>query len=789
MFKQNFFLFLRNIRKNKSTFLISCFGLGIGIASFIVLALYVYNDLTYNHFHKNITNIYRVMEGESDQTKGPLLPEAIKRIPEIEDGTRIFDWDGYRLSNGIRAFEENVLYVDSGFFSVFSFPLVEGNADDGIREKFGAVISSDLAKKYFGDEPAIGKKLQVGFEDQFLSVQAVVEIPSNSTIQFDIVTSYETGETISPWIKGVHDWYNTFSITYVQLKEGTDRTQVLAKFQDIVKENFLPVGQNNTQIDLLPFKSYHSKMESNGTMITILAVIALGILIIAIVNTLNLSITNSLSRTREVGIKKVHGATRKDLFLQLILESLLMGLSALVAGVLLVKFFILPGFNNLFETKLLLDLAEFKMLAVVLLLIWLGTGLICGSVPALLWARGKLVHSLKGELGRTKKPGITKNTAIIVQFMIATVLITGTFLIRKQVNYMMDKDPMFDLENLLVVPTNYWQHSDVDKASENLQLIASEMEASPFVNSIAFSGPVPGDYNQNYNSFFPEGKAAVDRIGLRKAYVGEDYFKTMGIEIKSGHGFDKDSYSLESTVVLNKKAMEVLGYERAEGQIIREAGENGHPYRLIGTIDNFSYQGVQHEMQPLAHFYSQRENYVDWDYLTIRSEAGAVHQVISLLEGKWKEHLPEATLDYQFANVNLDKYYDEYRRINTLVTWFSILAIILSCTGLFAMAGYAITRRTKEIGVRKVNGASISQVLVLLNKDFLKWVLLAFMVACPLGYYGLHKWLEGFAYRTDISWWLFAAAALLCLAVAFLTVSWHSYKAATINPVNALREE
>ncbi len=788
MLKHNIFLFLRNIKKNKSTFLINTMGLGAGIASFLVLALYVYNDLTYNHFHENISNIYRVREGESSMTKGLLLPQMIKEIPEIENGTRIFDWEGFRISYKDVAFLENIYYVDDGFFSVFTFPFTEGSAQDAIEDTYGVVISKAFAKKYFGTDSAIDKQLRIKYEDIFLTVKGVVDIPDNSSVKFDIVASYETGEEISPWIKDVHDWYNTFSITYVQLKDGANAEDVKDKLQRIVIENFLPVGENKTDLNLLPFGEYHAAEESNQTLIIILAIIALGIIGIAIVNFINLTITNSLVRIKEIGIKRVHGATRQNLFGQIMTESLMVSLIALIFGIVMVAL-LLPTFNRLFETDLQFNPIQNTLLLGVLVIIWGIVGLLSGLIPALFWSRSKLIQSLHGNLFPINKKSVSRHSLIVIQFVIAIVLISGTFMIRKQIDFMLQKDPKFDGENVIAVQTDSWQYENLEEASRNLKRISEELEANPFVESVSFSGSIPGDYDENYNGFYPEGSSTAERMFLRKAYVGQNYFKTMGIDFLNGSGFDQATTAVKNSVVLNKKAMEELGFTEATGQILHEGSRTGNPYRIVGVIDNFSYQGVQREIQPLAHFFSEQENFADWDYLLVKAKAGASFQVIDLLKEKWQEGLPGFPPTHFFANQKLNEQYKEYIKVNTLIAWFSILAILLSCVGLFALSKFTMARRVKEIGIRKVNGAKVSEILALLNKDFLKWVIVAFVIAVPLAYYGFTKWLEGFAYKTTISWWIFALAGIAALLVALATVSWQSFRAAMANPVDALRDE
>ena len=778
----------RFLLKKKNYLLINVFGLGIGIASFLILLLYVYNDYTYNHFHKNFSNIYRVREGEGVQTKGLLLSKLMEQIPEVENGTRIFDWDGYRLSYGEHAFQEDLQYVDTGFFSVFSFPFKEGSASKGIHDKYGVVVSSQFAEKYFGQTSAIGKKLQVKFDNIFLQVNGVVDIPDNSSVRFDIVTSYETGMEISPWVRQVHDWYNTFSATYVLLRDGTKPESIQDKLQNIVHENFLPVGENKTNLNLLAFKEYHAARESNQTLIIILAIIAIGIIGIAIVNFINLTITNSLTRTKEIGIKKVIGASAQSLIQQIMTESLMVSFVALIVGSGL-TYFLLPTFNQLFETQLHFNLFQNKLLILLLISIWLIVGVLSGLVPSLVWSRTKLIQSLRGNLFSANKNGASRYSLVVVQFVIAIMLISGTFLVRKQINFMVQKDPKFDKENVIVAELESWQYPDQKVASQKFKVIAEELEASPYVESVCFSQNTMGNYSENYNMFYPEDKSGLEKIRFRKAYVGRNYFKTYGIQLLSGAGFDQELTSYDKSMVLNKTAMDQLGYKEAAGQIFHESNETGYARNLIGEVDDFSYQGAQREMQPLAHFFDEKENLADWNYLSVRAKAGTSLQVIKLLQEEWRKIGPESTASYFFANDKLNEQYKEYVRVNKLITWFSVVAIILSCIGLFALSSYAMTRRTKEIGVRKVNGARISEVIVLLNKDFIKWVVIAFVIASPVAWYALYKWLESFAYKTELSWWIFALAGLLALSIALLTVSWQSWKAAARNPVEALRYE
>ncbi len=777
----------RYLLKEKGYLLINILGLGTGIAAFLLLFLFVYNDFTYNHFHQNLSAIYRVREGKEILTKGPLLPKMLEQIPEVENGTRIFGWESARLSYGGKAFPENIQYVDTGFFSVFSFPFIEGSSANGIHEKYGAVVSREFAKKYFGDEPATGKKLQVRFDGMFLQVNGVVDIPANSSIRFDLVTSYETGQEISPWLADIHDWYNTFSNTYVLLRKGTNPESIDAKLQQIVHENFIPVGENKTDLNLLPFKDYHAAVESNRTLIVILAVIAFGIIGIAVVNFVNLTITSLLTRTREIGLKKLMGVSRFHLFTQMMTETLMISLLALLAGCLL-AWLILPVYNQLLHTALSFDLTENKWLVPMCLLIWVMIALLSGLIPSLFLARTSLSQNLKGELFVSKSANL-RYSLVVVQFIIAIVLISGSLLIRKQISDMISKDPMFDRENVIVAQLDTWQYADPEAASRKFRIISEELKRNPYVEAVSFSQAIPGTYQENYNTFYPEGGSAIDQLSLRKSYVGRDYFKTYGIPFQSGSGFDDDQTNYGNKVVLNRAAMRELGFSETAGQVIREGSKTGTVYEVIGEIKDFSYQGVQREVQPLAHFCVEREKLSDWDYLSVRAKAGATSRVVELIRKEWEQTAPSLPVTWFFAEDKLNEQYAEYEQVNKLIALFSVVAIILSCMGLFALSSYMMTRRTKEIGIRKVNGATVVEVIVMLNRHFVKWIVVAFMIAAPLSWYALHQWLGSFAYKTELSWWIFALAGLLDLGIALLTVSWQSWKAATRNPVEALRYE
>jgi len=354
---------------------------------------------------------------------------------------------------------------------------------------------------------------------------------------------------------------------------------------------------------------------------------------------------------------------------------------------------------------------------------------------------------------------------------------------------MIQKDPKFDKENVVVADLDNWQYPDPKLASQKFRLISEELKSSPYVESVCFSQNIPGTYNENYNNFYPEGGSVLNVISLRQAYVGRNYFKTYGIKILSGNGFDQDLTSYKDGVILNESAMKKLGFAEADGQILHVSSATGDKMKVVGAIEDFSYQGAQREMQPLAHFFGESENLSSWSYLSVRAKPGTSLKVIALLKSNWQNAEPKSSVNVYFAIDKLNDYYKEYIQINKIIAWFSALAVILSCLGLFALSSYALTQKTKEIGIRKVTGGRILEIMLMLNKNFIKWVAIAIVIAAPIAWFSLHKWLEKFANKTELSWWIFVLAGLIALCIAIFTISWQSWRAATRNPVEALRYE
>ncbi|MFO7658596.1 MAG: FtsX-like permease family protein [Bacteroidales bacterium] len=789
MIKNYFITALRYLLRNKTFSVINTIGLSIGISAFILLFLYVHNELTYDRFHINRNNIYRLCENQMEFTKGLVLPKLLEDYPEITSGSRYLDWAGHMISYEEKDFIQEVRYVDTGFFSVFSFPLMYGDAVNLLSEKNSVVISKKIAGIYFGDENPVGKRLDVDFgKHSFIVTGVLDDIPNNSSIRFDMAVNHETGIELSPWLNQVYDWYNTFSQSYIQVNPGTDVKLLEDKIQKVVQDHFLTGNDKKPRLTLLPLTELHNKTSENKTFIYILIFIAIGVLVIASINFINLSTANSIKRASEVGLRKVMGAGRNSLLRQFMGESLIISLLALFIAVVITEL-LLPVFNQMFDTKLNLEYRNVFFTYPVLLFLWFFTGVLSGIIPSMLLARFNIISSLKGEVATGNRAVRLRSAMVIFQLLISIVLVIGTMLMKKQIHFMKNHELKIEKENVIVINTNLGHYKDHDAVLRKFEVILNELENDTRIVSTATSQIVPGRYIENYNNFYPEEWSDIESLNIRHGGVHKDYFKTYGIEFIEGDPYDENFVWDSNAVVINKTAVKRLEVESALGNIIHSSQKTGYPHKIAGVVDDFHYMGLHREIQPLLHYVSDKRNLEYSQYISVRVKAGEMPGVLDMLREKWIQVEPSKELDFFFADDEISKDYKKFEIISSVVGYFTILAIIVACMGLFALTIFVSRQRTKEIGIRRTNGAKTSQIMLLLSKEFTRWVALAFIIACPVAWYFMNKWLQNFAYRTNLSWWVFAAAGVVALLVALLTVSWQSWRAASRNPVEALRYE
>jgi putative ABC transport system permease protein len=678
--------------------------------------------------------------------------------------------------------------VDTGFFHIFTFKFIEGNEDLALKDKYGIILTQGLAEKLFGKTAAINNTLQVDFEGPLLTVTGVIDaIPNNSSVQFDAITNYETGYELDPWLVGIHDWYNTFSASYVLLRENTNIESLEFKFIPFVEENFLTGESAKPTLNLLPLCALHNHVSSNQSYTYLLICIAVSIALIAGINFVNLFSASSSSRIREIGMRRTMGASTNQLVLLFLGEALVISLFAIIAGIF-ITLLILPYYNEMFHAQLEFNVRDNPWLILVMLFFWLITGAVGGLAPALRLTKLSTLSSLKGNLRSGASRDRFKNSFASLQFTITIFLIIGAFTIKKQISYMQNHSLNFDSENILVLRTEFDDYPDQESARQKFRAIIDDLKSDSRIVSVTTSNQVPGTYIENYNMFYTNGWAPEEGIRLRQVDIGPEYFKTFGIRMIEGDYSNEKYLSDTNAVVINQKALTELGISTAINNLLYASSPDGEPFKIIGVVEDFYYQGLHREIQPLIHFY--RSDIHDRpQYISVRVRPGQLSTTLEMLQAEWKSIQPSKELNYFFADDEINKQYEFVIQTSSLATYFSILAMILSCLGLLAMLMFVINKRIKEIGIRKVVGATVGNILGLFTLQYIKWIGLSLVISAPIAYYAMNKWLENFAYKTMMSWWIFGLSGLMALSIAIITILWFTWRAATQNPVEVLRYE
>lgn len=800
MIKNYLILTLRNLKSNKGYFIINLLGLTIGITSFILITLWIKAETSYDKFHKNANNIYRVdyllyeegiLEQHSASGSTGIGKEIKNMFPEVEDYTRFYRTESL-VKYGDKTFKErNILYAQSSFFDLFSFPLLDGKPDSSILAINHAVITEETARKYFGNENPIGKMITLDGASDFEVAGIVKSIPENSHFKFDILLSYEN------LIKSSRYWDNSWVservYSYILLTPGADAKALEAKLPQIpeafigkfMKEAFFLLEYKLVKLtDIHLHSSVNNELEVNGNYRSVvsLGIVALLVLLIAFVNYINLSTSRSIERAHEVGIRKVTGALKRDLVFQFLTESALLNLIALIVsitGVLL----LLPFFKQVMQSPLQVD---YLMVLLFFILLLVSGSLFTGLLPAIYISRFAPGLVLKGK-NPTEAGWLSqlKNILVVFQFTISIILIIGTITIYRQVNFMRNHDLGFTMEGLIVLDgPRILRANTFESYMNTLESFKNEILALSGVSGITASSNVPGTEIKNSRVFgIPvEGRNTEKRIDVY--YIDNRFFDTYGLTLPAGDNYNASIEEESNKIIINESALPYYGFKDATSTVGKILRSGKQEVTIKAIVNDFNQQSLKQLPSPIA-FFNQPAN----NYYTIKVNTAGIDKILPELEKIWTSHYPGNPFDYFFLD---DFYNEQYRpdqRFSGLFLASSILAIIIACLGLSGLSAYAITRRTKEIGIRKTNGARILQVLILLNKDFVKWVGIAFIIAVPVAWLVMRKWLENYAYRIDLSWWIFALAGVIAVVIALITVSWQSWKAATRNPVEALRYE
>ena len=800
----------RTLRKQRGLTFINVFGLALGLACCLLIMLYVADELSYDRFHEKADRIYRLNSdikfGGNDMqmalTPDPLGPTLKQDYPQVEQFVRLHErgtWLIKRAGSTNNLNEDNIIFADSTLFDVFTLPLVAGDPKRALTQPGTVVISESAAKRHFGTQNPMGQTLIVYNKQAYRVTGVMRDMPANSHFRtnffFPMVNDdYQWGQ----WLSNNHH-------TYIVLHEGTDYRQFAKNFPAVVDkyvgpQAFAAIGTTMSQFrkagnrfnfGMIPLTdiNLHSQQtielapNGNSQYVYIFSAVALFILLIAGINFMNLATARSMGRAKEVGIRKVLGSERGQLIGQFMAESVLMTVLAMGLALLLVAV-LLPLFNQVSAKELSIYwlISPYWLLLIVLLPVVVG--LLAGSYPAFFLSSFRPISVLKG--GTTtdnNRRGVGLRSSLVVfQFIMSMVLIVGTLVVYRQITYIQTKNLGFQRQQVLTI-------RGVDALGKGAESFKQEVLRLPGVMSGSISGYLPTPGNRSNTSFFPEGQIDQAKAVIMQNWgVDHDYVKTLGMQMAQGRDFSRSFGSDSSAIILNQAAAKLLGGNNVVGKRIVKLADSliktGKVYTVIGIVKNFHFESLRDNIGALS-----LELNANSGGAMFRLSGANMPALVAQIETEWKQVAPGQPFSYAFLEDSFDQMYRAEQRIGTIALTFACLAIFIACLGLFGLAAFTAEQRTKEIGVRKVLGASVFSIVTLLSKDFLRLVLIAILIASPIAWYAMNRWLQDFAYKIDIEWWVFALAGLLAVGIALLTVSLQSIKAALMNPVKSLRSE
>jgi len=786
MIKNYIKIALRNIKKHKGYSFINITGLAIGMASCLLITIWVLDELSYDKFHENAATLYRVEEDQDYSgkifhvvvTPYPLAPALKDEIPEIIDATRYVYAGGLLFRYGDKAFfEDNIRAVDPSFFQMFTFLFLKGDKNTALNSPYSLVLSEKIAEKYFSDENPVGKLISVNNTHEFTVTGVMKNIPHNSSLQFETIIPYEflkkTGKT--------NEEFGSNSIlTFIQLQKDIAAEKVKEKIFGFIRKR---IPESVTSLLLMPYTRIHlheyfgyTKEPGAIQYVYIFSIIALFVLLIACINFMNLSTARSANRAKEVGLRKVVGASKGHLIRQFFGESVLFSFIALVFAVIIVNF-LLHAFSTLAAKELSWKVTGIGSVLVGLLLITLFTGLVAGSYPSLFLSSFQPVKVLKGDVKSGAGGSRFRKILVVVQFSLSILLIIGTIVVYKQLNYMKNKKLGWDKEHLVYIPLR------TDDIKKSYEVLKTELAKDPRVLGITGTDQLPSYISSNAGGADWEGKDPNQQVLIGFNAVDFGFIEALKIEMREGRSFSRDFPSdLSKAFIVNEEVAKIMGKESVVGERFSFIGRQGS---IIGVMKNFHYQPVQSKIEPLSITISPD----NIRYILIRIPPESISASLKYIENTWKRIIPNYPFEYRFLDENFDRMYRAEERMGSLLKYFAVLAVFIACLGLFGLASFTAEQRTKEIGVRKVLGAGVSQITILLCREFLMLVLLANVIAWPAAYLVMKNWLKSYAYRTSLDLFTFAAAMAAALVIAFLSVSFQAIRAATANPVDSLRYE
>ncbi len=796
---------LRSFKRQRAYLIINVLGLAIGIACSLLIALYVINEASYDRFNIQKDRIYRVvLNGKiggqeitgafTPAIMGPTLP---KEFPEVENFLRMDGIGPTVVEYEQQVFTDNdIIQADSSFFNFFTIPVIKGDPDNMLNSPHKVVLSEATAKKIFSDVNPIDMQIKIGSDTTRYIVSGVMgDVPANSHFNASMVTSFMTNPRSKEQV-----WMNNSFSLYLLLKPNSSYTTVDKKFTDLIVkyvgpevqkymgttiEEFIKRGnkyrfflQKLTDIHLDNTVQGGFKAPSDPKYLIIFGSIAILIVVIAAINFMNLATAQASRRAKEVGIKKIGGSTRGMLISQFLAESLILAFVALIFAVLIIKMS-LPYFNNLLGTKLALNLFKAWYTVPVLLLFTVIVGVMSGSYPAFFLSSFNPYEVLKGRAKSSTTNGKLRRVLVVFQFAVSILLIVGTLIMNRQIRYMLNKDVGFNKEQLIVIERAHVIGNKMKSFKESIKRL-------PGVINIASSTALPGRTNNN-NGYMMEGRKDETYL-MATSWVDYDFLDTYGMKLVSGRVFNESFTTDKQACILNESAVKNFGITDLEKTRILKPGENGpDAISIIGVVRNFNFESLRNPIQPYILLFQDENNY--WGYISVKLSPGNYTATINEIEKVWKEYAPNTPLQYYFLDADFEKMYSQEKQNSRMAMIFSLLAIFIASLGLFGLTSFTVEQRTKEIGVRKAMGSSITGIYFEISKEIVILVSIAALIAWPVIFYYAGKWLENFYYKINLGFFSFIAGLTIALAIALITISYRVIKAARVNPAQSLKYE
>ena len=797
MFKNYFKTAFRNLQRNKVYSAINISGIAIGMAAFWLIVLYVSDELSYDRSFSNADRICRIVQHARWEgggmnivpTSAPFADAFKASFPEVQDAARIGLEGGGVFRYGNKIFkQDDIGFADKSLFNLFDYHFLYGNATNALAEPQSIVITESLANKIFGDpSKALNQTILFGTDNYPNKITGVIsDMPQNSHLQFSGIRSF--GDALKN-----DGWNNSYLYTYLLLKKGTDIKTLQNKLSALEKKLTDEMHFKVYKMELQPLTSIHLhsnldyELSPNGNIgrVYMFIIIGLLVLLIALINYMNLSTARAATRVKEIGIRKVVGSSKKHLAGLFISEAVLVTVIAAAIACILVQIS-LPLFNHLSGKNLNIWYFGISKTIAAIIIFSVITGFISGGYPAVFLSRFKTIPSLKGQLGNMNANIMFRKSLVVFQFVIAVFLISGSFIIYKQLQYVSQTDLGFNKEQVLAF------HIDDTRVRSEVPALKHDLLQSPLIEDAAIAGNPIGNNDLNENSFVFEkdGNMATTGELCNKLFVDEDFLKTTDIGLLQGRNFSKEMPTdKDDAAIINETLMKKLGYKDAIGKKMQyRSGDNQmHYLNIVGVVKDFHSYSLQHKIEPMVMLMPPNDK--EKDNLYVKIAKGKAAAGIAYLKSIYTKFDPNNTADFHFLDENFEKQYAAEQKQETLSLAFTVLAFIIACLGLLGLVIFATAQRKKEIGIRKVLGASVTSVTVLLSKDFAKLVAIATIVAIPIAWIVLNKWLEDFAYRISIQWWMFLLAGCTAILMALITVSIQAIRAAMMNPTKSLRSE